>query len=370
MLRAPGNALQPAAGRGGPAGGSGGPAATAALSAARRWAPGFRSAAANHRLLAAAGWAAASLAGDGWGRRGRRRRRGRPCSCLPARPGQATPTDFYGLLGLPRFSARAADVHRAYRRVLKLVHPDVLGGHTTALASLITTAYHTLRDEAQRHSYDDSLRKLTISGSAEAETEEEGLVSRRSSWESSCAPEGSRGVFVDESECVMCVRCVECAPSTFEMDWEGSGRARVTHQYADPTEDVDWAVASCPVEAISYRPRDELELLEDIMAHCDLDGADGAMQRRQLDFEGSRQGEGPFDYLQQLKSGKRLPEPMRGRLGSDRREGDSSWLPGGTAQRSAAAPRELGAAIAQAAAAVPEEVRRLAWPPREAQAVQ
>jgi len=65
------------------------------------------------------------------------------------------------------------------------------------------------------------------------------------------------GVFVDESNCVMCVRCVECAPNTFEMDAEGSGRARVTHQYADSVEDVDWAIVSCPVAAISYRPPEE-----------------------------------------------------------------------------------------------------------------
>jgi ferredoxin len=229
---------------------------------------------------------------------------------------------------------------------------------------LITTAYRTLTDETQKESYDDSLRQLAGHGSVDEETEEDCLVDRTSSWESSCAPKGTKGVFVDESECVMCVRCVECAPNTFVMDADGSGRARVTQQYADSVEDVDWAVVSCPVGAISYHPHDELTLLEHMMASCDFDGV---VWSSQLDYDiASFEGFGPFDYLQRFRNGQPLPKRMRKLLGIDSPKGHFAWRPSGAARQNLEASQELGEEIEQAASTVPKEVRCLAWPsPKE-----
>jgi len=279
------------------------------------------------------------------------------------------PKDFYGLLGLPRFSAHAgAEIRQAYIRVLKLIHPDVLGRGTTDLARLVTTAYRTLTDETQKQSYDESLRQLSGHGSVDEETEEDCPVDRTSSWESSCAPKETKGVFVDETECVMCVRCVECAPNTFVMDVDGSGRARVTYQYADSVEDVDWAVVSCPVGAISYHPHDELTLLEHMMAHCDIDGV---VFSSQLDYDDVARfgGLGPFGYLQRFRNGQQLPKRMRKQLGIDSPKGHFAWRPGAAARQNLGS-QELGEEIEQAASTVPNEVRCLAWPSPEEQTAQ
>ena len=58
-------------------------------------------------------------------------------------------------------------------------------------------------------------------------------------------------LFVDREECVGCCRCVDFAPSIFEMD---GGLAKVKVQ---PTEDeladANNAIENCPVEAISWQ---------------------------------------------------------------------------------------------------------------------
>ena len=46
------------------------------------------------------------------------------------------------------------------------------------------------------------------------------------------------------------------------------GRARVTAQWADDAEYVSEAIDLCPVDCISYVPRDQLALLEYVMKSC------------------------------------------------------------------------------------------------------
>ena len=46
------------------------------------------------------------------------------------------------------------------------------------------------------------------------------------------------------------------------------GRARVTTQWADDAEYVSEAIDLCPVDCISYVPRDQLALLEFVMKSC------------------------------------------------------------------------------------------------------
>ena len=46
------------------------------------------------------------------------------------------------------------------------------------------------------------------------------------------------------------------------------GRARVSTQWADDAEYVSEAIDLCPVDCISYVPRDQLALLEFVMKGC------------------------------------------------------------------------------------------------------
>jgi hypothetical protein len=64
-----------------------------------------------------------------------------------------TPVDYYRTLGLTR-EATAADIRRAYRKLVKDCHPD--RGGDPAEFRLIADAYHVLSDETRRAAYDAS----------------------------------------------------------------------------------------------------------------------------------------------------------------------------------------------------------------------
>lgn len=60
-----------------------------------------------------------------------------------------------------------------------------------------------------------------------------------------------RAVFVDEVKCVGCLKCALFAQKTFAVE-SVYGRARVVAQWADPEHKIHDAIASCPVDCISY----------------------------------------------------------------------------------------------------------------------
>jgi curved DNA-binding protein CbpA len=85
--------------------------------------------------------------------------------------------DHYEVLGLSR-QATTAEVKSAYYHLAKKFHPDryrhseqgELQTQLESLLSIITQAYDTLTDNAQRTAYDERIRKSTTSGAASAAT--------------------------------------------------------------------------------------------------------------------------------------------------------------------------------------------------------
>ena len=71
-----------------------------------------------------------------------------------------------------------------------------------------------------------------------------------------------QNVFVDEHDCIGCYNCANVAPGTFFMEQE-YGRARGYEQWGDSDEDVQTAIACCPVDCIHYVPFEELKALEE-----------------------------------------------------------------------------------------------------------
>jgi ferredoxin len=68
-------------------------------------------------------------------------------------------------------------------------------------------------------------------------------------------------VFVDESTCIGCGHCAYVARSTFFLE-ESYGRARVMHQDGDAEDTIQEAIATCPVDCISWVSYKELTELE------------------------------------------------------------------------------------------------------------
>mmetsp|Transcript_115683 Transcript_115683/g.230604 ORF Transcript_115683/g.230604 Transcript_115683/m.230604 type:complete len:343 (+) Transcript_115683:126-1154(+) len=191
--------------------------------------------------------------------KGRRQRRhcGR---CHQVR--RCAPTDYYGLLGLPRFQGTQAELKAAYRRLVKLVHPDILGEESVALQALVTEAYNTLSDENRRAAYDRGL------GSQRCRSARATRFGESSVW-APMAPPDADAIFVDESQCVRCNNCIDIAPNTFKYHTiDGDERARVSVQYGDDATEIGWAVTSCPTGAISYVPRQDIAFMEIAMAEC------------------------------------------------------------------------------------------------------
>jgi len=204
------------------------------------------------------------------------------------------PTDYYGLLGLPRFDGTAEEVRTAHRRLVKMVHPDVIGPTANDLIELVNAAYRTLSDPTLRSTYDGQLREHTLNVARGNSM----VCARHSSW-SPDAPINASGIFVDETLCVACNYCVDGAPSTFQIDREGSGRARVVCQYGDAADDVHWAMQSCPTEAISYVSREDLYDLEQLMPQCEIQSPDSLMAGLADYVPGPP---GPFQLLEEMRA--------------------------------------------------------------------
>lgn len=74
--------------------------------------------------------------------------------------------DYYAVLGI-NAQASAAEVTRAYRRLVRRLHPDTRDHHgepdgdADARLALVRTAFDLLHDPAQRAAYDRRRRRAT-----------------------------------------------------------------------------------------------------------------------------------------------------------------------------------------------------------------
>mmetsp|Transcript_43597 Transcript_43597/g.79426 ORF Transcript_43597/g.79426 Transcript_43597/m.79426 type:complete len:341 (-) Transcript_43597:246-1268(-) len=265
-------------------------------------------------------------------------------SCTNKLP--AVPTDFYGLLGLPTFTGSREEVRSAFRRMVKLLHPDVLGSASKELTRLLTTAYKTLSNDQLRADYDKELMKVRPPA---AGTTPRGGRRTKKYWHSTW-PAGAtyddEGYFVDESQCVMCRNCVDIAPGTFALHGRGHTRAYVFKQNGDPADDLHWAKASCPTGAIFRGSREKVEELEEAMSVCPVDEPH-VMMRKRVNWMGSRNQVTPFTVAVELRAGRELRSESAYRRHSRQAQCTSAT--------------EVAASIQAAVASIPSEISAKAW---------
>jgi len=88
----------------------------------------------------------------------------------------------------------------------------------------------------------------------------------RSKWRGS--EEETRAVFVDECTCIGCKNCVWAAPATFRLE-PTHGRSYVFGQWLNNEDELQCAIDSCPVDCIHWVDRQQLPVLEFVMASVD-----------------------------------------------------------------------------------------------------
>ena len=97
-------------------------------------------------------------------------------------------------------------------------------------------------------------------------------------------------LWVDELSCIGCTWCADVARSTFRMEDNVYGQARVIQQGGDSQDTVDEAIDCCPADCIHHCTRNELEVLEE---HRSLGYLDDLLQKfstRRLMGEGEGGG--------------------------------------------------------------------------------
>jgi len=249
------------------------------------------------------------------------------------------PSDLFELFNVDD-DASSEDIKKKYKTLQKLVHPDVAGDEASAMAALLNEALPLLLDKSFRVAYVTARKQLRRGGYGGFDG------NPKSAW---AGDPRADAIFVDECSCIGCTLCATQAPATFEVE-QTHGRARVTTQWADSDDDIDEAIAMCPVSCIHIVPRRELALLEFTMTSCERE--DIAIIRRRLsgNMASPSAENDPFDraavYLK-----------MRNRASAKRaKEGIANSLE---------TNRELAAhagAIASAYLALPLQVRQKGWP--------
>ena len=249
---------------------------------------------------------------------------------------QPAPEDYYTLLGIDPKKATADEVKAAYKKLQKLIHPDIIGPSANNLAVILNASLMILMDESKRRTYDIDLA---------AWRKGQGSFDGRpvSTWSGSESE--TRAVFVSETECIGCRACTNCASKTFAME-EEHGRARVMMQWADDEDTIQEAIESCPVDCINIVPRSTLALLEFVMKGCKRENVGIMGRRRSGNFGPELSNEDPFDraatYLKQRRDVN--VEQLNSRSGTSIHT------------------EELSAAIAGSCLALPLEVRQKVWP--------
>ena len=60
-------------------------------------------------------------------------------------------------------------------------------------------------------------------------------------------------IFIDSQKCVGCGTCSTIAPKTFKVN--KNGKAKVISDTGNPQKDIDLAIFSCPMHAISQKDK-------------------------------------------------------------------------------------------------------------------
>jgi ferredoxin len=256
----------------------------------------------------------------------------------------AAPCDFFELLGVET-DADGADVKSAFRKLQRVVHPDVAGASAEPLAVLLNAAYATLLDDAVRAAYRETVeasRRAFLGG----HRFDGKPVSRWNGAESE-----RRAVFVDESACIGCKSCVLYAPNTFEMVEDfNAGRARCTTQWGDDLETTQIAIELCPVDCIYWVNRSQLPLLEYAMRGCKREDIAIMARRRSGNMGSPPSGTNPFANAEKIvklrREGKAYVDEVGGAGGAPYRGHDE----------------KLSGAIASAWLALPRGAREKGWP--------
>ena len=221
------------------------------------------------------------------------------------------PSDFFELLDLDLDDADVwaggdealiqTTVSRAFKRTMKISHPDVLLSKygadvvseedTNAFAVILNAAYKTLSDPQTREPYLLAVIDFRKHFFLSEETKFDGTpVSKWSGEEGE-----TRAIFVDESECIGCGNCAQYAAKTFSMTVDKDyGRARVIDQWADDRETIEIAIDLCPVDCIWFVKRSQLAALEHCMKFCPREDPGIMGRRRGGNFGSQRAKHNPF----------------------------------------------------------------------------
>eukprot|EP00439_Symbiodinium_sp_Y106_P084216 s217_g25.t1 len=248
---------------------------------------------------------------------------------------RAIPTEYYGLLGLPLFTSDPKEIKAAHRRMVKMVHPDVLGGDSAELQSIVTEAYRVLSKDEKREAYNEKLRAAKPSLA-------------KSKW-SEDTPQFAMGVFVDETKCESCQRCIGIASSTFAVHESPvrAGKAFVSLQYGDDRYIVREAVKECPTDAIRYVSREDVPKLEYAMTQV------ATLLHRARPWE-KETLPGPFEVYQELMLDELIGMDMEKARASEK----DPMLEAKVAEELS----EKANNILEAASRLDEEVREKIWP--------
>lgn len=107
----------------------------------------------------------------------------------------AAPSDFYQLLSL-EMGATSSQIRDAYKSLLKITHPDIVGPAANELTVLLNKACDLLLDEVRRASYDAEVQSFR-------QRSGEGFDGRPESlWGG--PDEETRALFIDETQCIGC----------------------------------------------------------------------------------------------------------------------------------------------------------------------
>ena len=208
--------------------------------------------------------------------------------------------DLYAVLAVDP-AASTAQINASWKRLQKAVHPDVAGAYAETAAALLNEARAVLVRPIDRDAHDSDRAEWLKRGGTDRDLFSVFATEPLSAWSGPSGRESassrssssfsfeefgggpvandsekspnrqssidvSRGVFVDESQCIGCVQCATTAPNTFRVETR-FGRARVVDQWADGADAVADAVETCPVRCIHFvDPVLDLPILERVTA--------------------------------------------------------------------------------------------------------